>query len=376
MRIEPFGVELWMNEFENHCEFNLAETCVDSLTVEALLDLAGRSSEQLLDDLLPMRLTYGAIEGTDRLRRAIAALYETIAPEQTLVTHGAIGANQLVHLTLVNEGDRVVSVVPNYQQHYSIPESIGADVHRVALRRDNNYQLDLDELADAVTPGTKLIALSNPNNPTGTLLDAARLERLAQIAADAGAYVLCDEVYRGIDQQDPGTTASIADLYERGVSTGSMSKAFSLAGLRLGWVAAATELIERVITHRDYNTISVGMVDDHLAALALENADAILGRNRAITRRNLDILGAWVEAEPLLDWVRPDAGTTALVHYDLPIAARDFCVELLDRTGVMFTPGSVLGVEHAVRIGFAFESDVLETGLAKTSSFLTDKSAG
>ncbi|MGI9595190.1 MAG: aminotransferase [Acidimicrobiales bacterium] len=370
MRIEPFGVEIWMNEFENSCELNLAETCVDSLTVEELLDMTGTSPERLLAELLPRRLGYGAIDGSDRLRRAIAALYTTIAPEQTLVTHGAIGANSLVHQTLIAAGDRVVSLVPNYQQHYSIPESLGADVHRLPLRPENGFLPELDELAAAAGPGTKLIAMSNPNNPTGALMDEAFLRDLAAIAEAAGAYVLSDEVYRGTDQQGGGTTVSMADLYRRGISTGSMSKAFSLAGLRLGWIAGPTDVLEQVSLHRDYNTISVGMIDDHLATLALEHADEILARSRAITRTNLAILGDWVDGEPRLSWVRPASGTTALIRYDLDLPSREFCLRLLTETGVMFTPGSVLDVEGAVRVGYANRTEILVEGLRRTSRFL------
>ncbi|MBN4047585.1 aminotransferase class I/II-fold pyridoxal phosphate-dependent enzyme [Acidimicrobiaceae bacterium AH-315-P05] len=370
MYIEPFGVELWMNEFETRCEFNLAETCVDSLTVAELLAFANLTGGELVEQLLPIRLDYGAIEGSQRLRTAIAALYETIPAERTLVTHGAIGANSLVHQTLVGAGNRVVTLVPNYQQHRSIPESLGADVHCVSLRPENRYLPDLDELAAAAPAGTTLIALSNPNNPTGSLIEGAMLEGVVQIARDCGAYLLFDEVYRGTDQHGDGTTASVADIYDRGISTGSMSKAFSLAGLRLGWIAGPGDVLKRVSLHRDYNTISVGVIDDHLACLALENAAQILGRSRAITRRNLGLLGDWIASEPSLSWVRSRSGTTALVNYDLPMASRDFCVALLRETGVLFTPGSVLGVEGTIRVGYANHVEVLAEGLSRTSAFL------
>ena len=369
MHIAPFGVEIWMNEWETKCELNLAETCVESLTMAQLLDLAGRNHEDL-SELLPMKLTYGAIQGSERLRDAIAALYERQEPENILVTHGTIGANSLVHQALVGRGDRVVAVVPTYQQHYSIPESIGADVQLLHLREENGYLPNLAELRALATPGTRLIALTNPNNPTGSLIDRPMLEEIAAIARDAGAWVLCDEVYRGTDQEGSGMTASMADLYEKGISTGGMSKAFSLAGLRLGWVAAPREVIEAVMIHRDYNTISVGMLDDHFAALALENAEKILARSRAITRGNLAVLADWVESEPLISWVRPRSGTTALLHYDLPITSRKFCMELLNETGVMFTPGSALGLEGCVRIGYANGPEVMEEGLRRVSGFL------
>lgn len=370
MKIAPFGVEQWMNEYETTCAYNLAETCCQSITIEQLLDIARMTPQQLQDELLPMRMTYGAIEGSDRLRDAVAALYERQNRHNVTIAHGAIGANHLVYLTLVEPGDRVVSVLPTYQQHYSIPESIGADVRILPLREDNGWLPDLDELTDHVRGGAKLVAINNPNNPTGSLMDRAYLERIAAICDGAGAWLLCDEVYRGIDGQDPGATASVADLYERGISTGSMSKAFSLAGLRLGWVVGQEALTQELMIHRDYNTISVGMVDDFLASIALENADAILQRNRDLTRANRATLAAWVDAEPRISWIEPKSGTTALLKYDLPMTSRDFCVRLVEETGVMLTPGSALGVEGYLRIGYANGPEVLADGLPRLSAFL------
>lgn len=369
MRIEPFGVEIWMNEWETKCEWNLAETCVESLTIGELLDITGQNANDL-SALLPMKMTYGAIEGSDRLRRAIAALYDRQEPSNIIVTHGTIGANMLVHRTLVERGDRVVAVVPTYQQHYSIPDSIGADVHLLHLQEKDGWLPDLAELRRLAIPGTRLIALTNPNNPTGALIPRDMLEEIAAIARAAGAWILCDEVYRGTDQEGPGMTTSIADIYEKGISTAGMSKAYSLAGLRLGWVAAPREVIEGVMIQRDYDTISVGMIDDHFAALALEHKDRILDRSRRITRGNLAILAGWIEAEPKLSFVRPRAGTTALVKLDLPMTSREFCIRLLQDTGVMFLPGSALGMEGYVRIGYSNNPAILKEGLRRTSDWL------
>ncbi len=368
MQIDEFGVEIWMNQYENHCQYNIAETCVDSLTVQELLDIAGRGTDAL-EELLPVRLTYGAIEGSDRLRTAITGLYTQQRLDNIVVTHGAAGANSLVHQTLVSRGDHVVTVVPTYQQHVAIPKSVGADVEQVSLRAQDGYALDVEALTAAVRPDTRLIALTNPNNPTGALLDRASLQAIADAAARVGAYVLCDEVYRGLHQDDDDMGPSIADLYERGISTASMSKTFSLAGLRLGWVAAPRDVIHQISVHRDYNTISVGMIDDHLATLALENKDAVLARSRAIVRRNLATLDAWVHGEPAVSYVRPKAGTTALLRYDRDVPSRDLAQDILQKTGVLFTPGSALGVEGTLRIGYASDHEVLQQGLAELTRY-------
>ncbi|MEK1931713.1 MAG: aminotransferase [Pararhizobium sp.] len=369
MKIRNFGVEIWMNEYETKCELNLAETCVESLTVAELLDMAG--IDDIAQQLLPLKLTYGAIEGSVRLRTLVAGLYEDQKVENVVTTHGAIGANALVHQTLVEAGDRVISVLPTYQQHYSIPESIGADIQILKLTEKTGFLPDLEELKRLATPGTKLIAINNPNNPTGSLMNRAYLERIVEIARACGAWILCDEVYRGTDQQgDDGMTASIADLYERGISTGSMSKTYSLAGLRLGWIVAPAELIRAVSIHRDYNTISVGMLDDHFAAIALENKDKILERSHRITRTNLAILSEWVDGEPLISWVKPKSGTTALLKFDLPISSREFCIRLLEETGVMLTPGSAMDMEGYLRIGYTNPEADLRKGLQRISRFL------
>jgi aspartate/methionine/tyrosine aminotransferase len=369
MRITPFAVEQWMNEFELRCTHNLAETCVASLTVDELLAIAGAGSD-FLEQLRPMKLTYGAIEGSERLRSAIARLYVSKGISDVLVAHGAIGANALVYQALVGPGDRVVTVLPAYQQHYSIPESLGAEVARLALRADEGYLPNVDRLRDLVTDETRLIAFSNPNNPTGALMDRDLLLEIVKIADRVGAYILCDEVYRGTTQVGDALTPSIADLYERGIAVGSMSKAFSLAGLRLGWMCGPREVLHAAEVHRDYNTISVGMLDDVFAALALEHAEAILARSRHIVRTNLAVLTEWVGSESAIHWVRPTAGTTTLLQYDYAVPSRDFCVALLEQTGVLFTPGSAFDLEGCVRIGYANSPAVLAEGLERVRPYL------
>ncbi|ARN80948.1 aminotransferase [Methylocystis bryophila] len=369
MRIREFGVERWLYHYENDCELNLAETCVEPLTLGELIKIAGKE-DALLGEILPMKLTYGAIDGSERLRANVASLYEKQQAENVLITHGGIGANALVYETLVEPGDRVISVLPTYQQHYSIPESMGAKVDILRLREENAFLPDLDELRGMITPATRLIAFANPNNPTGSLMDRAHLEEIARVARSCGAYVLSDEAYRGTDQHGDGFTASIADVYEKGVSTGGMSKTWSLAGLRLGWIVAPVDTLRRIQIHRDYNTISVGMLNDLLAAIALENKAAILKRNHEILRAHLALLDAWIAEEPQLSYVKPKSGTTAWLRLGADKPSRDFCVSLLQKTGVLLVPGSALEGEGYVRIGYANNRDVLIASLAKISAFM------
>ena len=171
-------------------------------------------------------------------------------------------------------------------------------------------------------------------------------------------------------------TKSMVDIYEKGISTAGMSKAYNLAGLRLGWITGPERLIEEVMVHRDYDTISVGMIDDHFATLALDNCNRLLKRSRDITRQNLGILSAWIETEPKLSWVQPRSGTTELIKFDLAINSYEFCIVLLQKTGVMLTPGSALGMEDYVLIGYANNSEILKEGLKRISDFLARSGNG
>ncbi len=370
MKIRPFAVEQWMNAWEAGARCNIAETCVDSVSADELFALTGEDGAAFWKDFSARRLTYGDIEGAPALREGICSLYRTLRPGEVITTHGAAGANHHVFYSLVEPGDRVVSIMPSYQQLTSIPESFGADLQVLHLEREQGYLPDLDRLRALCTPGTKLICINNPNNPTGSLMDGELLRAVVAIAREAGAWVLCDEVYRHLTQADVWSE-SIVDLYEKGISVGSMSKVFSLAGLRLGWIATHDEtLLESLLSHRDYDLISCGMFDEALAALALKHADKLLARNRAVVRENLAILDAWVQSEPRISYVRPQSGTTALVYYDYALESIPFCERMYHETGAFVTPGDCFGEARCMRIGYACDRETLQAGLAALSAFL------
>lgn len=370
MKIKPFAVEEWMNENEMHAVFNIAETCVDSLSLDALLSVCSINKSVFLDTLCTPRLTYGDIEGAPALKAGISSLYLTINPDEVLTTHGAIGANHHVFYSLIEPGDRVISVIPTYQQLYSIPEAYHADVKLLHLLPENHYLPDLDELRRLALPGTKMICINNPNNPTGAIMSTSLLKEIVSIAEESGAYILCDEVYRHLDQSDVWPE-SIADLYEKGISTGSMSKAFALAGLRLGWIATHDKTAKHLFaSHRDYNLISCGILDETIAAVALKHSDKLLQRNKDIVRTNLAILDQWIKNEPHLSYQKPQAGTTALVTYDFDISSYEFCSRLLKETGAFVTPGDCFEQSHSMRIGYACNQAALKNGLAAIHSFI------
>lgn len=370
MQIKPFAVEEWMNAYEEGARFNIAETCVDSVSLDELFALTGQDRDTFLSEFSARRLTYGSIEGAPAFKLGVCKLYKTISPEHIIPTHGAAGANHHIFYSLLEPGDRVVSIMPTYQQLYSIPESFGADVQLLHLRQENNYLPDLDELRRLVTPGTKMICINNPNNPTGALMSTELLQEIVEIAKGVGAYILCDEVYRHLTQQDEWCE-SIADLYDKGISVSSMSKVFSLAGLRLGWIATRDmDVVKSCLSHRDYDLISCGMFDEAVAALALAHSGKLLERNRAMVRENLAILDEWVKSEPALTYTKPMAGTTALVYYNYDVPSYEFCERMYHETGAFVTPGDCFEQPRSVRIGYASDTQVLKDGLNAFSAFL------
>lgn len=373
MKIKPFAVEEWMNAWEVGAKYNIAETCVDSISMNELFELTGEDKTEFLNRLCARRLSYGDIEGLPEFRKGVCGLYKTLNIENIVPTHGASGANHHVFYSLISPGDRVVSIMPTYQQLYSIPESYGADVQILHLSKENNYLPDLEKLRRLVTPETKMICINNPNNPTGALMSEQLLREIVEIARSADAWILCDEVYRHLSQEDDWCP-SIVDLYEKGISVSSMSKVFSLAGLRLGWIATHDmSVVKSCLSHRDYNLVSCGVFDEMLAAAALKHRDKLLERSRKIVRENLQILDDWISSEPHVSYVKPKAGTTALVYYDLDIPSYEFCEEMYKKTGAFVTPGDCFEVPHSMRIGYAYGKQDLIDGLKAISEYIAMK---
>lgn len=369
MKIDVFKVEQWMNDYEVGAKYNIAETCVDSVSLDELFALTGEDKGAFLAELTSKRLTYGDIEGRPDFKEGVSKLYKTIKSDEIITTHGASGANHHVFYSLIEPGDRVVSIMPTYQQLYSIPASLGADVQLLHLSKSNNYLPDMNQLKALVTENTKLICLNNPNNPTGALMPKEMLLEIVEIARSVDAYILCDEVYRHLTQEDEWCE-SIVDLYEKGISVSSMSKVFSLAGIRLGWIATHDkELMQSFLHHRDYNLVSCGFIDEWIGALAIKHADIILERNRGLVRKNLAILDSWVQSEPKVSYVKPKAGTTALVYYDYEKISRQLAHDMYHETGAFVTPGDCFEEEHSLRIGYAGDTEELKKGLEAISAY-------
>lgn len=372
MKTAIFKVEEWMNEYEKYSLFDLGNTTVQNLSLDELFEIANENKQNYLNNICSQKLGYGYIKGYPKLKDGISKLYKTLSQDDIIPTIGAAGANHLVFYSLVEPTDRVISVIPTYQQLYSIPQSFGADVQYLHLTQENKFLPDINELKELVTSNTKLICLNNPNNPTGSLIPEKKLLEIIEIAKSVNAYILSDEVYRGLNQTDE-YTPSVADLYEKGISVCSMSKVFSLAGLRLGWIASKNkDVIESCIHHREYNMISCSIIDECIAALALQNADKIIKRNQKIIRECLSILDDWVQTQKHFSYIKPQAGTTALIYYDFDMTSKELCDKLAKEKGVFLTPGFCFETEHCFRVGYCKNPEELKNGLQKISEFIQE----
>ena len=364
MRIDTFKLEDWMNRFCPTAKYDLTTTCINPLSIRELITMCGIKSQL---EIFDTKLSYGEIHGTARLKIAIQSLYETQNLSNITVTHGAIGANQLVFESILEKGDDVLVVVPTYQQHYSIPKALGTNVNLLFLKEENKWLPNLKELESKLTRRTKLICLNNPNNPTGSVIPNEMLERIVEIAKNNNSWILSDEVYRGLNHTGNPYSKSVADIYEKGISVGSMSKTYSLPGLRVGWICAREDLIAEVNKHREYNTISVSLLDDYFSAIALENRNIIAKRNFEIINQGLNILNEWSNEEIFIKIIPPQGGTTVLARYKKDISSKILCRELHSKTGVAILPGETMEMEGFVRIGFCTEPNTLKTGLKELS---------
>lgn len=364
MRIAEFDSEVWMTEHELNYRYNMTESCMEAMT---LGDILGESD---LLDLLKNPMDYGPIVGSDGLKDAILSWYESGSRRNISLGFGAINANELVLMEVLEPGDEVVSMYPSYGQLYDLPKSLGCKVILVELKKENNWLPSVDDFKKVINENTKLICLNSPNNPTGTFISLKLMKEIISLAREYDCYILCDEVYRGLNTVTGKVSYSVSDIYEKGIVTQSLSKVFSYAGLRCGWIKGPEELIKRIDVRRDYHIISLGPVVDKLSTLVLKNKDRILERNLAILRENKAFLKEWLAQEEHIECVIPEEGTICLLTYDLDMPSKEFCEKLQADTGVFFIPGDCYGVEKSLRLGLTHHKEEFQTGLKVFSDWL------
>lgn len=365
MKINLFELERNQSLYENTVEYNLTESGVHPYTLRELFSKA--QIEQLLD----ISLGYGYTEGRPNLRQAISTWYPGATPDNVLVTHGASEANFLALWSLLSPGDELLFILPNFMQLSGIARSFGITVKTVALRQENNWQLDLDEVRQAITPRTKMIACTNPNNPTGTILSANLMDGLVAIAREADIYLLADEIYRG-SELNGCETPTFYGSYEKVIITSSTSKSLAHAGLRLGWIIAAEAVIYDAMCQQDYTTIGTGILNQWIAEQIMQPAmrSKILSRSHKILNNNLVILDQWVEQHSnLLSYCPPQATGMAFIHYNFDLNSSEFSKRLREKQSVFVVAGDWFGLDHYIRVGIGSDSDYLSDALQRINVF-------
>ncbi len=340
MKLAEFKLERYFARYEFDTPFLLSSSDIEPYTLPELLELADPDTLDLWTNL---SLGYTESAGNPLLRAAIAALYDDVSPEEVLVFSGAEEAIFSLSNVLLGPGEHAVVLQPAYQSLYEVGRATGADVSPVRLQPEEGWQLDLGRIETALRPTTRLLVLNFPHNPTGALPTPDQLQGVVQLAREREAHLLSDEVYRGLEYGPGDRLPAAVELYERGVSLGVMSKAWALAGLRIGWIATHdADLLQRLAAFKDYITICNSAPSEILALIALRAAPHVLERNRAILRENLTHVDAFFARWPnAYEWVRPRAGCIAFPRLTLPVPIEEFCSGLLHSEGVMLLPGTV-----------------------------------
>jgi aspartate/methionine/tyrosine aminotransferase len=373
MKIERFEMERFQCLYENEVEFNLSESGVLPLSLGELVP--GAAGRAALDAL---RLKYPYSSGRRELRANIARFYGGADPESVTVTNGGSEANYVALWGLVEKGARVAFMLPNYLQGLGLARAYGrrADTFRLVMDLEAEggprWRLDQDSLARAIKPDTRVVMVTNPNNPAGSVLDEAEMDAIVAAARRVRAWLVCDEIYRGAETAGP-LTPTFWGRYEKVVITSGLSKAFGLPGLRTGWIVAPPALIRRLCEYHDYLTLTPSFLSEHLADLVMRprRRDAILRRTRRILRENLPVLEEWIVSHAdVFDYIPPRAGAIALLRYHLPIAPETLLHRLRRERSVLITPGPHFGIGRYLRIGYGYDAKKLAGGLREISLFL------
>ncbi len=366
MKIEVFKMERMQSTWENVVDYNLSESGVHPLSPRELL------TAKELESVLDLELGYSQTNGTPELRAEVARLYRGAGSDQILTTAGSSEANYLLMWSLIEPGDEVLFELPNYMQMWGLLRGFGAALKPFRLREELDWQPDLDEIRKLVTRRTKLIVLTNPNNPTGAVLDEKAMNAIINLADKAGAWILADEVYQGAERTGP-RTRSFWGRYDKVLVVNGLSKAYGLPGLRIGWIVGPTEVIKRTWPYHDYTTISPSALSDRLARIALspKHRDKILKRTKRILTTNFAVLEAWLRRQDgLLSFLPPRAGAICFVRYNMKLNSTRLVERILRDHSVLLVPGDHFETDGYLRFGFGPEPAYLERALARVEKTL------
>ncbi|MFV2043841.1 MAG: aminotransferase class I/II-fold pyridoxal phosphate-dependent enzyme [Anaerolineales bacterium] len=360
----PFMLEREMSIWENQVKYNLSESGVHPMTIDELSE----GNPQLIEDLLTTSLIYPQTNGTIELRDQIAALYQGATRDNVVVTSGAAQANFTSILTLMDPGDELVVMLPNYMQIYGLAKNYRLSAKTFSLKEELSWGVDIDELNNAVGNKTVLIAVCNPNNPTGHIMAGEEREAVINAADRVGAWLLVDEVYAGAEHHTDTETASFWGDYDKVLAIGSLSKAYALPGLRVGWVVAPTETASAIWARQDYITISATILANKLAAYALSPGvrERLLVRSRAYLRDGYGNFERWChEHEGLLSLIPPDAAAIAFVRYHRDANSSEIVKRLISEKDTYVVPGDHFGLDQHLRISYGLDEDYVNEGLSR-----------
>jgi aspartate/methionine/tyrosine aminotransferase len=367
-------MERIQSEWEHHVDINLTESGVQPLSFKELVP-----EDDERKKLLEMPLGYGQTNGSVELRLLIASLYDSDDPDKVVVTNGGAEANFLCTWSLLHEQperNEFVIMLPNYMQIHGIVRALGKKPAPFYLKqKTDDWVPDIEGLKEAVSKKTAGIAICHPNNPTGAVLSKEHLHTIADIANDAGLWVLSDEIYQGAEQE--GYQAqSIYGMADKVLITNSLSKAYGLPGLRLGWVASnVSGFGDTLWAYSDYTTICPTKLSDHLARAALQPKmrAMILERTRSIVGKHWAILKQWLdERSEIFSYVPPRAAAISFVHHNLPISSMDLVMRLLNEKSVLLVPGEHFGMPEYLRFGFGYSAEKLRDGLGRLDEIINE----
>ncbi len=371
-------MERWLNTYESMAKYEMAETDIKPFTLRELLELGdfGELKEKLFD----MRLGYNnPTKGSEMLRNLVASLYgNNTSADNVLMTTGAIEADFLVANVLVSPGDTIVVQFPAYQALYSTAEARGAKVKYWKMKFEDGFEPDITELEKLIDGKTKMVVLNIPNNPTGAIVNEEQLRIILRWAEERDFYVLCDEVYHELELEEGVVPPYGRSLSNRAISVGSMSKAYGLSGVRIGWVVAPEELIERMWAWKDYTSISNSPLGDFLATIALDNKEKVMKRSMEIAHRNLEILVDWFEENAkFFEYMMPKAGVLCFPKVrNLPVTTEELCRGVFESRGLLLVPGETFDMAGHLRIGFGGDTDRFKTALGILSEYIRENWGG
>jgi len=365
MDIVEFSIERIQSLYENTVDFNLSDSGVHPYSLRELLP------PEDIEKMLDVGLGYGWTNGGTELRQSISNLYKDRDEDNIIVTNGSAEANFLLVMALLNPGDELVVIVPNYLQIWGWAKALNVKVVEVPLREELGWQPNLDDLRSAVGPNTKMISYCSPNNPTGSVLPKETLLEIVKIARANDLYLHADEVYKG-SELDGNEGESIADLYEKGISTNGLSKAMALPGLRVGWLCGPKDVIAQAWHCKDYTSITTSAVSEFVADIVVQpkKREEILQRSRDILNENVSLLGAWVaENSDNYSCLLPQAGGMAFLRYKMDINSTELVHNMRTERSIMMLPGDCYGMDGYIRIGVGAPKSHLVAGLTELAEF-------